>query len=51
MIAGGEKAHLAARIESRSAVLIDLCWALVRIDITNPPGDTSAMVETIVGRF
>ena len=41
------KAHLAARVESRSAALVDLCRTLVRIDSTNPPGDTTAMVEAV----
>ena len=44
---GGEKARLAARIESRSAALVELCRTLVRIDSTNPPGDTSAIVEAV----
>ena len=43
------KARLAAHIESRSAELVDLCRALVRIDSTNPPGDTTAMVEAVEG--
>ena len=42
-----EKARLAERIESRFATLVDLCRSLVRIDSTNPPGDTTAMVEAI----
>ena len=41
------KARLAARVESRSAALVDLCRTLVRIDSTNPPGDTAAMVEAV----
>ena len=43
----GEKARLAARVESRFASLVDLCRSLVRIDSTNPPGDTTALVEAI----
>ena len=42
-----EKARLAARIESRSESLVELCRSLVRIDSTNPPGDTAAIVEAI----
>ena len=41
------KARLAARIESRTGELVELCRSLVRIDSTNPPGDTTAMVEAI----
>ena len=41
------KARLAARVESRSGELVDLCRTLVRIDGTNPPGDTTAIVEAI----
>ena len=41
------KARLAARVESRTAELVELCQSLVRIDSTNPPGDTTAMVEAI----
>ena len=37
----------AHRIESRTVELIELCRALVRIDCTNPPGDTIAMVEAV----
>ena len=47
MSAGVEKARLAERIESRFATLVDLCRSLVRIDSTNPPGDTTAIVEAI----
>ena len=47
MSAGVEKAHLAERVESRYEALVDLCRSLVRIDSTNPPGDTTAMVEAI----
>ena len=43
----GVKARLAARIESRTGELVELCRSLVRIDSTNPPGDTTAMVEAI----
>ena len=43
------KARLGARIESRTAALVELCRALVRIDSTNPPGDTTAMVEAVEG--
>ena len=43
------KARLAARVESRSGELVDLCRTLVRIDSTNPPGDTTAMVEAVEG--
>jgi len=42
---GVEKARLAARIESRTAALVGLCRTLVRIDSTNPPGDTTAIIE------
>ena len=45
---GLEKACRAARIESRSAALVDLYRSLVRIDSTNPPGDTTAMVEAVL---
>ena len=41
------KARLAARVESRAEELVDLCRSLVRIDSTNPPGDTTAIVEAI----
>ena len=41
------KARLAARVESRFEALVDLCRSLVRIDSTNPPGDTTAIVEAI----
>ena len=41
------KARLAARVESRSEALVELCRSLVRIDSTNPPGDTTAMVEAV----
>ena len=41
------KARLAARVESRTGELVELCRSLVRIDSTNPPGDTNAMVEAI----
>ena len=41
------KARLAARVQSRTAELVELCRSLVRIDSTNPPGDTTAMVEAI----
>ena len=44
---GAEKSRLEARIESRSEALVDLCRSLVRIDSTNPPGDTTAIVEAI----
>ena len=47
MSAGADRARLAARIESRSTALVDLCRTLVRIDSTNPPGDTTAVVEAI----
>ena len=47
MSAGVEKARLAERIESRFATLVDLCRSLVRLDSTNPPGDTTAIVEAI----
>ena len=47
MSPGAEKARLAARIESRSESLVELCRSLVRIDSTNPPGDTAAIVEAI----
>ena len=43
------RARLAARVESRSGELVELCRALVRIDSTNPPGDTTAMVEAVEG--
>ena len=44
---GAEKSRLAARIESRFASLVDLCRSLVRVDSTNPPGDTIAVGEVI----
>ena len=44
---GVEKSHLAARIESRFESLVELCRSLVRVDSTNPPGDTAAVVEAI----
>ena len=44
---GVEKSRLAARIESRFEELVDLCRSLVRVDSTNPPGDTAAVVEAI----
>ena len=47
MSPGAEKARLAARIESRIPALVDLCRTLVRIDSTNPPGDTTAIVQAI----
>ena len=47
MSPGAEKSRLAARVESRSAALVALCRTLVRIDSTNPPGDTTAIVEAI----
>ena len=47
MSAGVEKQRLAARIGSRTAELVELCRTLVRIDSTNPPGDTTAMVEAV----
>ena len=47
MSPGVAKARLAARIESWTGELVELCRSLVRIDSTNPPGDTTAMVETI----
>ena len=47
MSPGVAKARLAARIESRTGELVELCRSLVRIDSTNPPGDTTAMVEAI----
>ena len=47
MSSGAAKARLAARIESRTGELVELCRSLVRIDSTNPPGDTTAMVEAI----
>ena len=47
MSAAEVKARLAARTESRTAELVDLCRSLVRIDSTNPPGDTTAMVEAV----
>ena len=47
MSADGAKARLAARVESRTGELVELCRTLVRIDSTNPPGDTTAMVEAI----
>ena len=47
MSSGAAKARLAARIESRTGELVELCRSLVRIDSTNPPGDTTAVVEAI----
>ena len=47
MSADGARARLAARVESRYGELVELCRSLVRIDSTNPPGDTTAMVEAI----
>ena len=47
MRAGTDKSRLAASVESRSETLVDLCRSLVRTDSRNPPGDTTAMVETI----
>ena len=47
--ADAARARLAARVESRSGVIVDLCRTLVRIDGTNPPGDTTAIVEAIEG--
>ena len=47
MSADAAKARLAARIESRTGELVDLCRTLVRVDSTNPPGDTTAMVGAI----
>ena len=47
MSPGTAKARLAARIESRTGELVELCRTLVRIDSTNPPGDTTAMVEAV----
>ena len=47
MSAGAEKARLAARIESRIPALVELCRTLVRIDSTNPPGDTTTIIEAI----
>ena len=47
MSPGAEKSRLAARIQSRSESLVDLCRSLVRIDSANPPGDTAAVVEAI----
>ena len=47
MSPGAAKARLAERIESRFDALVDLCRSLVRIDSTNPPGDTTAIVEAI----
>ena len=47
MSPGAARARLAARVESRTGELVDLCRSLVRIDSTNPPGDTTAMVEAI----
>ncbi len=41
------RARLAARVESWTGELVELCRSLVRIDSTNPPGDTTAMVEAI----
>ena len=47
MSADAARARLAARVESRSGELVELCRTLVRIDSTNPPGDTTAIVEAI----
>ena len=47
MSPGAARARLAARVESRTGELVELCRSLVRIDSTNPPGDTTAMVEAI----
>ena len=47
MSPGAARARLAARVESRSGAIVDLCRTLVRIDSTNPPGDTTAIVEAI----
>ena len=44
---GVEKSRLAARVESRSGMLVDLCRSPVRIDSIDPPGDTTAVVEAI----
>ena len=44
---GVEKSRLAARVESRSGTLVDLCRSPVRVDSTSPPGDTAAVVEAI----
>ena len=44
---GVEKSRLAARVESRSCTLVDLCRSPVRIDSIYPPGDTTAVVEAI----
>ena len=41
------RARLAACVESRSGELVELCRTLVRIDSTNPPGDTTAMVVAV----
>ena len=47
MSPGAGKSRLAARVESRLDTLVDLCRSLVRIDSTNPPGDTTALVKAI----
>ena len=47
MSPGAARARLAARVESRTGEVVELCRSLVRIDSTNPPGDTTAMVEAI----
>ena len=47
MSPGAEKARLAAGVESRVEELVDLCRSLVRVDSTNPPDDTTAIVESI----
>ena len=47
MSGGAAKARLAARVESRTGELVELCRSLVRIDSTNPPGDTTAVVEAV----
>ena len=44
---GVEQSRLAARVESRSGTLVDLCRSPVRIDSMYPPGDTTAVVEAI----
>ena len=44
---GVEKSRLAARVESRSGTLVDLCRSPVRIDSIDPPGDTTAVFEAI----
>ena len=47
MSPGAARARLAARVESRTGEVVELCRSLVRIDSTNPPGDTTAMVEAV----